>query len=68
MRIGVVIERAHESDWRPFVSKVTLMVKDIRWCSQARGIINKVVSYFVRLKMRSGGRGPLKRMSEGTGN
>ena len=32
MRIGVVIDRAHESERRPFVSKVTSMAKDQRLC------------------------------------
>ena len=36
------------------------LAKDSQLCSQARAIINRVVNYFAQLKMRSGGRGPLK--------
>ena len=61
------VECARESECRPFVSKVTLMAKDSWLSSQERAIINRVVDYFSRLKMRSGGRGPLKRTSEATG-
>ena len=59
MCIGMVIEHAHESESRPFVSKVISMAEDSQMCSQARAIINKVVDYFVQLKMRSGGLGLL---------
>ena len=67
MRIGAVIERAHESEHRPFISKVTSMAKDSRLCFQARATINKVVDYLARLKMRSGGCVTLKGVSEATG-
>ena len=53
VRIGVIIDRAHESKHRSFVSKVTSMYKDKRLCFQARTIINRVVDYLARLKMRS---------------
>ena len=43
------------------------MAKNSRLCSQARAIINRTVDYFARLKMCSGGHGPLKRMLEATG-
>ena len=66
MRIGVVTERARESKRVRFVSKVTSMAKDSWLCSRARAIINRVVDYFVWLKMCSGGRGPLKRTPEAT--
>ena len=52
MCIGVVIEHAHESISRPFVSKVTSMEKDSGLCYQGRAIINRVVDCFAHLKMR----------------
>ena len=67
MRIGVVIERACESEHTLFVSMVTSMAKASRLYSQARTIINRVVDYLARLKMRSGGRGMLKGTLEATG-
>ena len=36
------------------------MAQDSRLCSQARALINRVVTYFAQLKMCSEGRGPLK--------
>ena len=64
---GVVIEGARESECRLFLSKVTLVAKDKWLCSQARAVISRVVDYFVWMKMHSGGRCPLKRTSEATG-
>ena len=50
MRIGMVIELAHESERRPFISKVTSMTNHKRSCSQASTLINRVVGYFALLK------------------
>ena len=62
MHIGVVIKHARESECRSFVS----VAKDKPLCSWARAISSRVVDYFAWLKMRSEGRGPLKRASKAT--
>ena len=60
VHIGAVLERARECEGRLVVSKVTSTAKDKRLCSQARAIINRVVDYLARLKIRNGCRSPLK--------
>ena len=66
MCTGVVIERAHESERRLFVSKVTSTVRTTIVISSKGSIINRVVNYFVQLKKHNGGHGPLKRRLEAT--
>ena len=56
--LGVVIERARASQRRMFLSKMTSAEKHKRLCSQARAVINRVVGYLTRLKMRMKSRGP----------
>ena len=46
MCAGMVIEGLHEGKRRPFVSKVTSMLKEKHLCSEERGIINKTSDYF----------------------
>ena len=46
----MVIEHAHESEHRPFVSKVNMMAKDLQLYSQLRAIINRDVDYITQLK------------------
>ena len=64
MHIGMVIECACENECRQFLSKVTLMAKDKRLCSQARAVFNRNDDYFAQLKMCTGGRSLLKTMPE----
>ena len=56
---------ASKCDNRWYLSKVTTMLKGKQLCSRAKSI--RLYNYIAWLERRQGDRGPLKRMSEATG-